>query len=76
MFGNRGFKKRKAGKTVAWIFLIVFVLVNVISLIFNDLVSIDFEILSNDEWIINLVLAMIAAGFYFGTYRKIKTQKY
>ena len=76
MFGNMVFKKRKAGKTVAWIFLIVFVLVNVISLIFNDLVSIDFEILSNDEWIINLVLAMIAAGFYFGTYRKIKTQKY
>ena len=76
MFGNMIFKKRKAGKTIAWIFLIVFVLVNVISLIFNDLVSVDFEIQPNDEWIINLVLAMIAAGFYFGTYRKIKTQKY
>ena len=76
MFGNMIFKKRKAGKTIAWIFLIVFVLVNVISLIFNDLVSIDFEILVNDEWVLNLIVAMIAAGFYFGTYRKIKTQKY
>lgn len=76
MFGNMIFKKRKAGKTVAWIFLIVFVLVNVISLIFNDLVSVDFEIQLIDEWVINLTLAMIAAGFYFGTYRKIKTQKY
>ena len=76
MFGNMIFKKRKAGKTIAWIFLIIFVLVNVISLIFNDLVSVDFEIQPNDEWMINLVLAMIAAGFYFGTYRKIKTQKY
>ena len=70
------FKKRKAGKTIAWIFLIVFVLVNAISLIFNDLVSVDFEIQPIDEWVINLTLAMIAAGFYFGTYRKIKTQKY
>ena len=76
MFGNMVFKKRKAGKTVAWIFLIGFVLVNVISLIFDNLVSIDFEILQGNEWTVNLVLAMIAAGFYFGTYRKIKTQKY
>ena len=76
MFGNMVFKKRKAGKTVAWIFLIGFVLVNVISLIFDNLVSIDFEILLGNEWTVNLVLAMIAAGFYFGTYRKIKTQKY
>lgn len=76
MFGNMIFKKRKAGKTIAWIFLIVFVLVNVVTLIFNDLVSVDFVIHPNDEWMINLVLAMIAAGFYFGTYRKIKTQKY
>ena len=76
MFGNMVFKKRKAGKTVAWIFLIGFVLVNVISLIFDNLVSIDFEILPGNEWTVNLVLAMIAAGFYFGTYRKIKTQKY
>ena len=79
MFGNMIFKKRKAGKTVAWIFLIVFAMTILIRLVFGIWLSID-EAFFNDinikGWMINLVLAMIAAGFYFGTYRKIKTQKY
>ena len=79
MFGNMIFKKRKAGKTVAWIFLIVFAMTILIRLVFGIWLSID-ETFFNDinikGWMINLVLAMIAAGFYFGAYRKIKTQKY
>ena len=79
MLGNMIFKKRKAGKTAAWIFLIVFAMTILIRLVFGIWLSID-ETFFNDinikGWMIDLVLAMIAAGFYFGTYRKIKTQKY
>ena len=40
-----------------------------------------FEIIWTEDaltnlWIMNAIMAVIAFGFYFGTYRKIKTQKY
>lgn len=76
MFGNMIFKKRKAGKTVAWIFLIVFAMTILIRLVFGiwlSIAEITFEKFPIAPY---LILAAIAFGFYFGTYRKIKIQKY
>lgn len=76
MFGNMVFKKRKAGKTVAWVFLVVFVLTILIRLVFGIWLSIDEITFEKFPIAPYLILAAIAFGFYFGTYRKIKTQKY
>ena len=76
MFGNMIFKKRKAGKTVAWVFLVVFVLTILIRLVFGIWLSIDEITFEKFPIAPYLILAAIAFGFYFGTYRKLKTQKY
>ena len=76
MFGNMVFKKRKAGKTVAWVFLVVFVLTILIRLVFGIWLSIDEITFEKFPIAPYLILAAIAFGFYFGTYRKLKTQKY
>jgi len=79
MFGNMLFKRRKAGKTFGWALLILFVLV----LIFEVTGGWQlFEyIFFDDDSVLNLliysiIMLLIACGFYFGTYRKITTQKY
>ena len=76
MFGNMVFKKRKAGKTVAWVFLALFVLTILIRLVFGIWLSIDEITFEKFPVAPYLILAAFAFGFYFGTYRKIKTQKY
>ena len=76
MLGNMVFKKRKAGKTVAWVFLALFVLTILIRLVFGIWLSIDEITFEKFPVAPYLILAAIAFGFYFGTYRKIKTQKY
>lgn len=76
MFGNMVFKKRKAGKTVAWTFLILFALTVLIRLVFGIWLSIDNFTFERCKWVPSAILALIALGFYFGTYRKLKTQKY
>lgn len=78
MFGNMIFKKRKAGKTVAWTFLILFALAMIIRLVFGKWLSINESTFDeyNPSWGGFVFRALVAIGFYFGTYRKIKTQKY
>lgn len=76
MFGNMVFKKRKAGKTLAWTFLILFVLILIIRLVFGIWLSIDESTFEDSTWMPYVILAVLAVGFYFGTFRKIKTQKY
>ena len=78
MFGNMIFKRRKAGKTFGWLLLIHFALVLLLQLT-NGWQLFD-RIFGSDSlanvWIMNAIMLIIACGFYFGTYRKIKTQKY
>ena len=78
MFGNMMFKRRKAGKTFGWFLLIMFVLVLLLQL--TDGWQVFEVIFSTDSianlWIYSAIMLVIACGFYFGTYRKIKTQKY
>ena len=79
MFGNMVFKKRKAGKTIAWAMLIVFVIAMLFQL-FNIWQSIDrwFSSLSNNGliWVNIATCLVIAIVFYYFTYRRIKNQKY
>ena len=78
MFGNMLFKRRKSGKTFGWFLLIMFVLVLLLQLT-NGWKLFD-VIFSTDSianlWIYSAIMLVIACGFYYGTYRKIKTQKY
>ena len=78
MFGNMVFKRRKSGKTFGWFLLIMFVLVLLLQL--TDGWQVFDVIFSTDSianlWIYSAIMLVIACGFYFGTYRKIKTQKY
>ena len=79
MFGNMLFKRRKGGKTFGWALLIMFTLVMIFELtggwglfdyiFFGDNSTANILIYSG-------IMLLIACGFYFGTYRKIKTQKY
>ncbi len=78
MFGNMFFKRRKAGKTFGWILLTIFTLVMLFEL--TDGWNL-FEVIFTENsianlWIFSAIMLVIACGFYFGTYRKIKTQKY
>lgn len=79
LFGNMVFKKRKAGKTIAWAMLIVFVIAMLFQL-FNLWQLIDrwFSHLSNNGliWMNICICLVIAIVFYFFTYRRIKNQKY
>lgn len=78
MFGNMLFKRRKSGKTFGWFLLIMFAIVLLLQLtngwkLFDVLFSTD--AIAN-LWIYSAIMLVIACGFYYGTYRKIKTQKY
>ena len=78
MFGNMVFKRRKSGKTFGWILLISFALVMLFQLtngwrLFEYLFTSDSLV---NLWIYIAIMLVVACGFYFGTYRKIKTQKY
>lgn len=79
MFGNMIFKRRKSGKTFGWTLLILFTIVMLFELtggwfLFDYLFDIEFG--SANVLIYSGIMLLIACGFYFGTYRKIKTQKY
>ena len=79
MFGNMLFKRRKGGKTFGWALLIIFTLVMLFELtdgwqLFDYLFSGGNSTLN--MLIYTAIMLVIACGFYFGTYRKIKTQKY
>ena len=78
MFGNMVFKRRKSGKTFGWGLLIMFTLVLVFQL--TNAWSLFGRLFTDDSvvnlWIYSAIMLLIACGFYFGTYRKIKTQKY
>ena len=79
MFGNMLFKRRKGGKTFGWALLITFTLVLLLELTNGWQL---FEYLFKDDnstlnlLIYSAIMLVIACGFYIGTYRKIKTQKY
>ena len=79
MFGNMIFKRRKTGKTFGWILLIKFTLGLLLQLTdgwrLADWVFKDGNSIAN-LWIFTAITMVIACGFYYGTYRKIKTQKY
>ena len=77
MFGNMIFKRRKAGKTFGWILLIKFTLGLLLQLTNGsfDWIFSDMNDIAN-LWISAAITMVIACGFYYGTYRKIKTQKY
>ena len=78
MFGNMIFKRRKTGKTFGWTLLIMFSIVLLLEMMNGWEL---FAVIFNEDsianlWIYSAIMLVIACGFYFGTYRKIKTQKY
>ena len=83
MFGNMIFKKRKAGKTIAWGLLIIFVITMTLQLfhfwdafgmwVTNTSARLEQRFL---PWVYNAFMLAVAILFYVLTYRKIKTQKY
>ncbi|MBQ3709522.1 MAG: hypothetical protein II887_02325 [Bacteroidales bacterium] len=79
MFGNMLFKRRKAGKTFGWILLFLFTFV-IIMEITGGWMLFDYLFSGNNNianvWIYSAIMFVIACLFYFGTYRKIKNQKY
>lgn len=79
MFGNMVFKRRKSGKTFGWILLVLFVITLFFQLtnawVLLDKIFITGENVTN-MWIFIGVTLAVAVGFYYGSYRKIKTQKY
>ena len=77
VFGNMIFKRRKAGKTIAWTMLIVFVGTMILQLChFWE----AFELWNIDPitfiWINDAIMFVFAVVFFYLTYRKIKNQKY
>ena len=77
MFGNMIFKRRKTGKTFGWILLIKFTLGLLLQLTHGSFDWIFSDMNDNANlWISAATTMVIACGFYYGTYRKIKTQKY
>ena len=79
MFGNMIFKRRKAGKTFGWVLLINFISGLLLRLT-NGERLLDWVFKDGNDianiWIFTVMTMVVACGFYFGTYRKIKTQKY
>ena len=81
MFGNMIFKKRKAGKTIAWGLLIIFVITMILQL-FHFWEKFDHWMcygISNPvilQWLNDAFMFVLALLFYYLTYRKIKNQKY
>ena len=80
LFGNMVFKKRKAGKTIAWGLLIVFVITMIVQLFNGWEVFTRWECsLDNQnilQWLNDAFMFVLALVFYCLTYRKIKNQKY
>lgn len=80
MLGNMIFKKRKTGKTFAWLLLILFVLTLIaqIPFIWDGLAYIAEHITSNRAayWTSIGIMLVLTTCFNLLTYRKIKNQKY
>ena len=80
MLGNMIFKKRKTGKTFAWLLLILFVLTLIIQIpfIMEGLEYITDHITSNRAayWCGIGLMLVLTTCFNLLTYRKIKNQKY
>lgn len=80
MLGNMIFKKRKTGKTFAWILLILFVLALIIQIdfIWNGLKYLADQISSPiaDYWFIIAFLLVLTTCLNLLTYHRIKNQKY
>ena len=79
VFGNMIFKKRKAGKTIAWVLLFIFVRTLIYQLCgFFEVRSRWLTSMSDTKimWVNSLVCIVIASLFYYFTYRRIKNQKY
>ena len=80
MLGNMIFKKRKTGKTLAWLLLILFVLTLIIQIpfILNGLEYISNHITSNRAayWCSIGLMLVLTTCFNLLTYRRIKNQKY
>ena len=80
MLGNMIFKKRKTGKTFAWLLLILFVLTLIIQIpfILDGLEYISNHITSNRAayWCGISLMLVLTTCFNLLTYRKIKNQKY
>lgn len=80
VFGNMVFKNRKAGKTIAWGLLIIFVITMALQL-FDFWETFDnwLSKISNPYTIPKLYdafISLLAIMFYIFTYRRIKNQKY
>ena len=81
MFGNMIFKKRKAGKTIAWTMLIVFVITMILQLchFWEAFVRWECYGIKNPEilpWLWDAFMLVLSIVFYIFTYRRIKNQKY
>ena len=77
VFGNMVFKKRKAGKTIAWAMLIVFVITMLLQLCHFWEAMARWDVNSSTFlWISDGFMFVLAIMFYYLTYRRIKNQKY
>lgn len=79
MLGNMIFKKRKTGKTFAWMLLILFVLTLIIQIdfIWNGLEYLVANIYGEAAyWFGIAFLIVLTTGINLLTYRRIKNQKY
>lgn len=79
MLGNMVFKKRKTGKTFAWMLLILFVLTLIIQIdfIWNGLEYLVANIYGEAAyWFGIAFLIVLTTGINLLTYRRIKNQKY
>jgi hypothetical protein len=80
LLGNMVFKKRKAGKTLAWGMLIIFAVTMILQLFgfFEKYIRWELDLTSPVIliWLNDTFMFVMAIVFYILTYRKIKTQKY
>ena len=81
MLGNMIFRKRKAGKTIAWGMLILFVVTMALQLcnFWEAFVRWGCNGITNLEilpWLFDAFMLVLAIVFYILTYRRIKNQKY
>ena len=79
LLGNMIFKKRKAGKTIAWGLLIVFVLTMILQVFHFWEAFVRWEIGVRPgvlTWLWDAFMLILAIVFYFVTFRRIKNQKY
>ena len=79
LLGNMIFKKRKAGKTIAWGLLIVFILSMILQVFHFWEAFIRWEIGVRPgvlTWMWDALMLILAIVLYYLTYCKIKNQKY